>query len=312
MSYTYTTLKQAILDYTENDETTFVSNLPLFIKNTEERILKNVQLSLFQKNDAGAMSASNKFLGVPSDFLAPFALSFTNSSGNVVFLDFKDSNFVQSFNPDATVTGPPRYYAQYDLNNLILSPTPDSGYAAEIHYFYRPTSLTKSQTTFSVAYTGPTVFSAGETIIATPAGATSSTANSSFIVTGTTGTGNTTLTANFPAGLTDAYPRGTAASGTALLGNTSGAVAVINSVPSGTTSEEIVPDITTTWISENADLALLYGSLMEAYVFMKGEQDMQVLYEKRFVEAIMGLKLLGESKEVTDEYRTGPVVRQKQ
>ena len=96
------------------------------------------------------------------------------------------------------------------------------------------------------------------------------------------------------------------------MGDTSGAVAVINSVPSGTSSEEIVPDNTETWISENADLALLYGSLMEAYIFMKGEQDMQVLYEKRFVEAIMGLKLLGESKEVTDEYRTGPVVRQKQ
>ena len=112
--------------------------------------------------------------------------------------------------------------------------------------------------------------------------------------------------------MTDAYPRGTASSGTALVGNTSGAVAVINSVTNGTTSEKIVPDNTETWISENADLALLYGSLMEAYIFMKGEQDMQVLYEKRFVEAIMGLKLLGESKEVTDEYRTGPVVRQKQ
>jgi len=50
MSYTYTTLKQAIKDYTENDETTFVNNLPVFIRNTEERILKNVQLSLFQQN----------------------------------------------------------------------------------------------------------------------------------------------------------------------------------------------------------------------------------------------------------------------
>ena len=312
MSFTYTQLKQAIVDYTENDETTFVSNLPVFIKNTEERILKNVQLSLFQKNDSGAMSASNKFLGVPSDFLAPFSLSFTNSSGNYVFLDFKDSSFIQSFNPNPSTTGAPRYYAQYDVNNFILSPTPNSGYAVELSYFYRPTSLTKSQTTFSVAYTGGTVFSAGETIIATPAGATASVENSSFVVTGTTGAGNTTLTANFPAGVTSSYPRGTAASGTALVGNTSGAVAVINSVPSGTTSEKIVPDITETWISENADLALLYGSLMEAYVFMKGEQDMQALYEKRFVEAIMGLGGLGESKEVTDEYRTGPVVRQKQ
>ena len=45
MSYTYTTLKQAIKDYTENDEATFVNNLPVFIRNTEERILKNVQRS---------------------------------------------------------------------------------------------------------------------------------------------------------------------------------------------------------------------------------------------------------------------------
>jgi len=51
---------------------------------------------------------------------------------------------------------------------------------------------------------------------------------------------------------------------------------------------------------------------MEAYIFMKGEQDMEALYEKRFGEAIMGLKMLGEAKEVTDEYRTGPVVRPKQ
>jgi NTP pyrophosphatase (non-canonical NTP hydrolase) len=57
---------------------------------------------------------------------------------------------------------------------------------------------------------------------------------------------------------------------------------------------------------------MLYGSLMEAYIFMKGEQDMEALYEKRFGEAIMGLKMLGEAKEVTDEYRTGPVVRPKQ
>ena len=80
MSYTYTTLKQAIKDYTENDEKTFISNLPVFIRNTEERILKNVQLNLFQKNASGVMATSNKFLNCPSDFLAPFSLSFTNSN----------------------------------------------------------------------------------------------------------------------------------------------------------------------------------------------------------------------------------------
>ena len=89
MSYTYTTLKQAIQDWTENDETTFVNNLDVFIKNTEEKILKGISLDLFRKNASGAMSSGNQFLAVPSDYLAPFSLSVTNSS-NKEFLLFKD------------------------------------------------------------------------------------------------------------------------------------------------------------------------------------------------------------------------------
>jgi len=135
MSYTYTTLKQAIKDYTENDEATFVNNLPVFIRNTEERILKNVQLSLFQRNASGTMTSSNKFLTCPSDFLAPFSLAYTDSSSNQVFLDFKDADFLQSFNPNPATTGSPRYYGQFDVDNFIISPTPDSGYAVELHIF---------------------------------------------------------------------------------------------------------------------------------------------------------------------------------
>jgi hypothetical protein len=285
MSYTYTTLKQAIQDYTDNDDTTFIRNLPLFIRNTEERILKNVQLNLFQKNDAGNMSENNKYLGVPSDFLAPFALSYTNSSGDVVFMDFKDSDFVQSFNPDHTVTGPPLYYAQYDLENLILGPTPDAGYAAEMHYFYRPASLTQS--TFTLTLSGVTgTFTSADTV-------TGSTSGQSGDVTDVP----------TPTTIDVVIPSGDFVVGETLTGDVTGATATLASIGA---------DSTVTWIAKNGDLALLYGSLMEASIFMKGEQDMQVLYEKRFVEAIMGLKLLGESKQVTDEYRTGPVVRQKQ
>jgi hypothetical protein len=57
---------------------------------------------------------------------------------------------------------------------------------------------------------------------------------------------------------------------------------------------------------------MLYGSLMEAYIYMKGEPDMMQQYEKRFMESIQGLKMFGEAKEVTDEYRTGKVIRPKQ
>jgi hypothetical protein len=45
---------------------------------------------------------------------------------------------------------------------------------------------------------------------------------------------------------------------------------------------------------------------------MKGEQDLVALYEKRFGEALVGMKMLGEAKEVTDEYRVGKVIRPKQ
>lgn len=216
MSFTYAELKQAIQDYTENDETSFVNNLPVFIRQAEERILKNVQLSLFRKNVGGALTASNKFLACPTDFLAPFSLSFVDTNNEHQFLEFKDADFVQAFNPNATTTGNPRYYAVFDVTNFIIGPTPDSNASVELHYFYRPASLT--------------------------AGA----------------------------------------------------------------------DSGTTWLSENAEIALLYGSLMEAYIYMKGDPDMMGAYEKRFAEAVSSLKLFGESKEVTDEYMTGKVIRPKQ
>ena len=110
MSFTYDELKTAIQDYTQNSETSFVNNLPVFIRVAEERILKNVQLTLFRKNASGTTTAINQYLAAPSDFLAPFSLSFT-TGGDKTFLDYKDVNFVQTYNPDPTDTGAPRYYA---------------------------------------------------------------------------------------------------------------------------------------------------------------------------------------------------------
>lgn len=213
MSFTYDELKSAIQDYTENTETTFVNSLDIFIKNAEERILKIAQLEVFRKNQSGNLTASNQYLALPSDYLAPFSLSLTNGS-NKEFVLFKDVNFVQSFNPDGA-TGVPRYYAQFDIDNFILGPTPDSNYAVELHYFYRPLSLTQK------------------------------------------------------------------------AGNE------------------------TTWLSTNASVALLYGSLIEAYTFMKGEGDLIQNYTQRFTEALSRVKNFGESQEVTDAYRTGLILREK-
>jgi hypothetical protein len=212
MSFTYAQLKQAIQDYTENDETSFVNNLPLFIRLAEERILKNVQLNLFQKNQFGTMTSGNEYLAAPSDFLAPFSLSI-DVSGSKEFLLYKDLDFVQTYTPDAATTGQPKYYAQFDVDNFIIAPTPDAAYTVDIHYLYRPASIT--------------------------------------------------------AGAEDG----------------------------------------TTWLSQNAELALLYACLIEAYIYMKGDANVMQMYNQRFVEAVSRLKNLGEAQETIDEYRKGPVVR---
>ena len=141
MSFTLTTLKQSIQDWTENDETTFVNELDFFIKNAEERIFKLVDLDYFRKNVTGTMTASNKFLQKPSDYLATYSLSYVKDSSNVFLLQ-KDVNFIQEYTANPATTGSPIYYASFDVDNYIVAPTPDSSYAVELHYYYRPASLT--------------------------------------------------------------------------------------------------------------------------------------------------------------------------
>ena len=213
MSYTLTTLKQAIQDYTENSETTFVNNLDNIIKNTEERILKLVDLDYFRANANANLTTGNKYLSTPVDYLSSFSFAYTNSAGDQVFLLQKDVNFVQEFWPDDTETGLPKYYAQFDIDNFIVAPTPNDNFNVELHYFYRPASITSS---------------AG-----------------------------------------------------------------------------------TSWLGENAPDVLLYGCLVEAYTFMKGDADMMNMYAQRFTEALSRLKNYGEGLENTDAYRTGLVTVRK-
>jgi len=141
MSFTLTTLKQSIQDWTENDETTFVNELDFIIKNAEERILKSVDLDYFRKNVTGGLTTGNKFLQKPSDYLATFSLSYVKDSSNVFLLQ-KDVNFIQEYTPNPTTTGSPIYYSSFDIDNFIVAPTPDADYVAELHYYYRPASLT--------------------------------------------------------------------------------------------------------------------------------------------------------------------------
>ena len=142
MAWTYTTLKSTMQDYLQNTETTFVNDLATIIIQAENRILKSVQLPDFRKNTTGTMTSDNAYLGTPTDFMAPYSLALDNSGYE--YLIFKDVNFIREAYPVSSTTGTPKYYGIFDDSSFILGPTPNSGYTVELHYFYKPTSITAS------------------------------------------------------------------------------------------------------------------------------------------------------------------------
>lgn len=146
MSFTLATLKSTVQDYCETAETTFVADLDTFIKESEERILKNVELPVFRKNVTGSAASSNTYLSTPTDFLAPYSLAVISSSV-YSYLLFKHVSFIRDFTPNPATTGTPKYYALFDDNTFMLAPTPDQNYSFELHYKYRPASLTTTSGT---------------------------------------------------------------------------------------------------------------------------------------------------------------------
>ena len=141
MSFTLSTLKSTVQDYVESTETTFTSNLDTFIQEAEDRIFNNVQLPVQRKNVQGALTASNRFLATPTDFYAPFSVAVI-ANDKYHYLDFKHPSFIKEYSPTTTVTGRPKYYSLLDDTAFEVSPIPDTNYTVEVHYLYKPASLT--------------------------------------------------------------------------------------------------------------------------------------------------------------------------
>jgi len=220
----YATLFETIKGYIENDlpdteftdsagtgTVTFTSTeqVNTFIQQAEQRIYNAIQLPALRKNVTGNLTNGNKYLAMPSDWLATFSLSIIDPITTAQsFLLNKDVEFIREAFPTPSDTGTPTHYAIFDNNTMIVGPTPDANYGVEMHYYYYPESI---------------------------------------------------VTAN------------------------------------------------TTWLGDHFDSALLYGSLLEAYTFMKGEQDVIANYTARYNETLAMLKQLGEGKDRQDMYRTGQV-----
>ena len=189
------------------------TQIDTFIQQAEYRIFNSVQIPDLRKNVTGTCSwdpqnGGNKYLSVPSDWLANFSLSVIDADGIQHFLLNKDVEYIREAFPDPSYEAMPTHYAIFDQNSYILGPTPDAAYNMELHYFYYPASI-------------------------------------------------------------------------------------------------VSPTVTNiTWLSTKFPQALLYGSLLEAYAFMKGENDVNQNYMARYNEALAMLKQLGEGKNRQDTYRT--------
>ena len=209
MTMNYAQLTQAIKDYAEYEETTFVSQIPNFVRQAEQRVFRTVLLPELRTHATTTAVVGNPYVARPADFLAPFSLAVVTDAGEYYYLQEKDVDFVRQAYPTPSSTGLPRYYGQFDGDrtgsegNFLLGPTPDAAYTVALHYYYDPESIV---------------------------------------------------------------------------------------------------DAGTSWLGDNAQTLLLYGSLVEAYTFMKGDADMMAQYEKKYQEALQGLGGLARLS-MTDNYR---------
>jgi hypothetical protein len=216
----YAALSANIQAYTENTESNFVAEIPVFVQQAEQRIYNTVQFPSIRKNVTGVMSTGNKYLACPTDFLAVYSMAVITdvvggnlNTGTYEYLLNKDVNYIRQAYPVPNDTGEPKYYALFGPQStnaaelsFIIGPTPDQNYNVELHYYYYPESI----------------------------------------------------------------------------------------VTAGTT-----------WLGDNFDSVLLYGSLVEAYTYMKGEQDIMMFYNTKYQEALALAKRLGDGMERQDAYRSG-------
>lgn len=210
---TYDELNTLIQQTTENYEDDFVSNIPNFVKQAEQRVYNTVLFPALRKNVVGTLTASNKYLMCPEDYLSTYSIAVIDGTGAYTYLVNKDVSFIRQAYPTPTSTGTPKYYALFGPRSdtekeltFLVGPTPDTNYSVELHYFFYPESIV---------------------------------------------------------------------------------------------------DASQTWLGDNFDSVLLYGALLEAYIFMKGEKDVLDMYKDKYVEALAMAKRLGDGLERGDAYRDG-------
>ena len=208
---TYAELVTLIQDYCESSETSFVANIPTFVKQAENRIYRTAMLPELRANATTTVLAGAKYVARPDDFIAVFSFAVIDATGKYTYMIDKDVNFIREAYPAPTTTGRPKYYGMFDGDktgsdgNFLIGPSPDVQYQVELHYYYDPVSIVTESTT---------------------------------------------------------------------------------------------------WLGDNAPTTLLYGTLIEAYTYLKGDDDMMKTYMERYKTA-MGQLMGIDARNKRDDYRDG-------
>jgi hypothetical protein len=295
----YIQLQEAIQNYTQNYETDFVANIPVFVQQAETRIYNSVQIPSLRKNVTGVLTASNPYLSCPNDYLSSFSLAVIGQDGSYEFLLNKDVNFIRASYPAPIASGKPRYYSlfgpQYTFPNelsFLIGPTPDISYNVELHYYYYPVSIVQNAIIGFTSVTGGIDYITGVYNNIPLTGGQGSGAVANLVVSG----GNISQVVLAQAG-TAYIPGDVLTVNNTYLGGVGSGFSVTVASTSNATG--------TTWLGDNFDTVLLYGALVEAYTFMKGETDMMALYNQKYGDAMQQLNRLGTGLERGDSYRDG-------
>jgi len=295
----YNELSQTIQSYVESTEQLFVENIPVFVQQAEERIYNTVQIPSLRKNVTGNSTIGNEYLSCPNDYLSTFSMAVIKPSGDYEYLLNKDVNFIRQAYPNPTDTGTPKYYALFGSQfsnpnelSFILGPTPDNDYNVELHYFYYPATIVQGVIATTSGIVAGTSYTAGTYLGVNLTGGQGTGAIADIVI---SGGGVISVTIRNGGSL---YVTGDILSApTSAIGNTGSGFSVnvaTVSNPSGTS-----------WLGDNYSPVLLYGSMREAILFQKGEQDLVAYYEKQFQDALAQLNRLGTGLERGDAYRNG-------
>ena len=289
----YEQLYFAIQNYAESDEQLFVQSIPTFVYNCEERVYNAVQIPAIRKNVIGNFTNGDSYLALPSDYLASFSLAVIDANGNYEYLIDKDVNFIRQSYPNPTTdTGAPRYYAQFQPYTYLIGPTPDANYQTELHYYYYPQSIVQGVLSGLGTITGGSGYVNGTYQKVMLTGGKGQYAMADIVV-----SGGVVTSVSIRDGGSFYVVGDVLSASTANLGNSGSGFSVpVTNINNATG---------TSWLGTNFETVLLYGSLREAVIFQKGEQDIVAYYEQKYQESLALLKDLGDGKDRRSAYRDG-------